>query len=55
MLTPGRYVGAADAEDDGVPFSEKFEELRGRLQAQFAEGRALEERIERMLVSLVDE
>lgn len=49
VLTPGRYVGAADAEDDGVPFEEKFEELRGQLQAQFAEGRALEERIERAL------
>jgi type I restriction enzyme M protein len=49
VLTPGRYVGAADAEDDGVPFAEKFEALCEQLQAQFAEGRALEERIERAL------
>jgi type I restriction enzyme M protein len=49
VLTPGRYVGAADAEDDGVPFAEKFAELREQLQGQFAEGRALEERIERAL------
>jgi type I restriction enzyme M protein len=49
VLTPGRYVGTADAEDDGVPFAEKFETLREQLQAQFAEGRTLEERIERAL------
>ena len=24
VLTPGRYVGFADEEDDGVPFEEKF-------------------------------
>lgn len=53
VLTPGRYVGAADAEDDGVPFSEKFEALREQLQSQFAEGRALEERIERALDGVV--
>lgn len=53
VLTPGRYVGAADVEDDGVPFSEKFEALRERLQAQFAEGRALEKRIEKTLGHVV--
>jgi type I restriction enzyme M protein len=40
---------AADAEDDGVPFAEKFEELREQLQVQFAEGRALEEQISNRL------
>lgn len=49
VLTPGRYVGAADAEDDGVSFAEKFEGLRETLLAQFAEGRVLEERIARTL------
>ena len=24
VLTPGRYVGAEDAEDDGIPFAERF-------------------------------
>ena len=27
VLTPGRYVGAAEAEDDGEPFEEKMERL----------------------------
>ncbi|MBD9371342.1 SAM-dependent DNA methyltransferase [Rhizobium sp. ARZ01] len=45
VLTPGRYVGAADVEDDGAPFAEKIEGLAGDLMAQFAEGRVLEGRI----------
>ncbi len=49
VLTPGRYVGAADAEDDGVTFAAKFEALREQLQVQFAEGRILEERINEVL------
>lgn len=52
VLTPGRYVGAADAEDDGVSFVEKFEGLRETLLAQFAEGRVLEESIERHLLEV---
>ena len=27
VLTPGRYVGAAEVEDDGEPFEEKMERL----------------------------
>lgn len=38
VLTPGRYVGAADAEQVDVSFEEKFEALRKDLQGQF--GRA---------------
>ncbi|WP_018698114.1 type I restriction-modification system subunit M [Amorphus coralli] len=49
VLTPGRFVGAADAKDDGVSFSEKFEELRETLLGQFDEGRKLEGRIRNML------
>lgn len=45
VLTPGRYVGAEDEEDDGVPFEERFAELKAKLAEKFAEGRALEERI----------
>ncbi|RYM12885.1 type I restriction-modification system subunit M [Sphingobium cupriresistens] len=35
VLTPGRYVGAADAEDDGVSFEERFSTLRATLSDQF--------------------
>ncbi len=37
VLTPGRYVGAADAEDDGEPFDEKMKRLTAELREQFAE------------------
>ena len=34
VLTPGRYVGAADIEDDGIPFEEKMRELSQTLYGQ---------------------
>jgi type I restriction enzyme M protein len=37
VLTPGRYVGAADVEDDGVPFLQRFSGLRTQLEEQFSE------------------
>ena len=37
VLTPGRYVGAADLEDDDVPFAERFTALQARLYEQFSE------------------
>ena len=45
VLTPGRYVGAADVEDDGVPFAERFAALQAKLGGQFAEGERLEKAI----------
>ncbi len=50
VLTPGRYVGAADVEDDGVSFEERFGALRAKLAEQFQAGRELEGRIEAALV-----
>ena len=41
VLTPGRYVGAEEAEADDVPFEERFAELKGTLVEQFAEAKEL--------------
>ena len=49
MLTPGRYVGAAEVEDDGIPFEEKMAELTATLYEQFAEAERLEAVIKRNL------
>ena len=54
VLTPGRYVGAGAAEEDGEPFDEKFDRLTAELRAQFAEGRRLETEIETRLGLLSD-
>lgn len=40
-LTPGRYVGAADVEDDGEPIEEKIARLSKELLAQFDESERL--------------
>jgi len=37
VLTPGRYVGAADVEDDDIPFPERFAALQAQLDERFAE------------------
>ena len=49
VLTPGRYVGSAEIEDDGVPFEEKMAELSATLYEQFAEADRLEAFIKRNL------
>lgn len=43
VLTPGRYVGAAEIEDDGIPFEVKMKELTDKLFAQMKEGERLDE------------
>ena len=53
VLTPGRYVGAAETEDDDeVPFDERMEQLTAKLKSQFAESAKLEKRIIKNLASL---
>ncbi|RFP52711.1 MAG: SAM-dependent DNA methyltransferase [Limnothrix sp. CACIAM 69d] len=42
VLTPGRYVGAAAAEEDDVPFEEHMAELTAKLAEQFKESSKLE-------------
>ncbi len=52
VLTPGRYVGAEEIEDDGEPFEEKMPRLVAELQAQFAESTKLEQVIKANLRGL---
>jgi len=52
VLTPGRYVGAAEEEDDGEPFAEKMARLTTQLAAQMEEGEKLDEEIKRNLAGL---
>jgi len=42
VLTPGRYVGAADVEEDAEPFDEKMRRLTATLREQQAEGAKLD-------------
>jgi type I restriction enzyme M protein len=52
VLTPGRYVGAADVEDDGEPIDEKLARLRAQLLAEFDEADRLEKVIRERLLGL---
>lgn len=45
VLTPGRYVGAEEVEDNGDPFEEKMPRLVVELLGQFAESAKLEKAI----------
>ncbi|HTV48312.1 MAG TPA: class I SAM-dependent DNA methyltransferase [Phycisphaerae bacterium] len=52
ILTPGRYVGAADVEDDGEPFPKKMKRLIETVEEQFAESAKLEKAIRQNLKGL---
>ena len=52
ILTPGRYVGIAEQEDDGEPFAEKMQRLTSELSGLFAESHRLEEEIRKQLGSI---
>jgi type I restriction enzyme M protein len=45
VLTPGRYVGAEEIEDDGEPFHEKMTRLTAQLREQQAEAAKLDKAI----------
>jgi type I restriction enzyme M protein len=45
ILTPGRYVGAGEIEDEDEPFEEKMKRLTIQLEEQFAQGAKLKEQI----------
>ena len=52
VLTPGRYVGAPPAKDDGEPFAEKMTRLVADLREQQAEGARLDAAIAANLKAL---
>jgi len=52
ILTPGRYVGVAEEDDDGIPFKEKMDKLTTTLGEQFKESAKLEEMIKKNLAGL---
>ena len=52
VLTPGRYVGAPPADDDGEPFAEKMTRLVAELREQQGEGARLDAAIARNLEAL---
>ena len=52
ILTPGRYVGIKDAEDDGEPFDEKMTRLTGELAKCFEESDRLQQQIRKNLEAI---
>jgi type I restriction enzyme M protein len=52
VLTPGRYVGAAPLEDDGIPFETKMTEMSQTLYAQMEESAKLDDVIRENLKGL---
>ncbi|EKO3613107.1 type I restriction-modification system subunit M [Vibrio metschnikovii] len=52
VLTPGRYVGAAEAEEDSEPFTDKMQRLTAQLKSQFAESDRLEKAIKENLAGI---
>jgi type I restriction enzyme M protein len=49
VLTPGRFVGAEDEEDDGIPFEEKLALLNAKLEDSFIQNDLLEDAIRKGL------
>jgi type I restriction enzyme M protein len=49
VLTPGRYVGVEEIEDDGIPFDEKMRKLTTDLFEQLEKSEELGKKIKRQL------
>ena len=52
VLTPGRYVGAEDVEDDDEPFEVRFPKLVAKLEQQLDESTRLGHRVKSALARL---
>lgn len=49
VLTPGRYVGIPEEDDDGIPFEDKMADLRKTLKKQIQEEELLNQEIKKQL------
>lgn len=49
ILTPGRYVGIEEQEDDGEPFEDKMKRLTSELSVMFVKSHELEDEIRKKL------
>lgn len=49
ILTPGRYVGIEEQEDDGEPFDEKMKRLTSELSVMFERSIELQDEIKKKL------
>ena len=49
ILTPGRYVGIEEQEDDGEPFDDKMKRLTSELSEMFKKSHELEDEIKKKL------
>lgn len=49
ILTPGRYVGIEEQQDDGEPFDDKMKRLTSELSEMFKQSRELEDEIREKL------
>ena len=52
ILTPGRYVGIEEQQEDGEPFEEKMARLTGELSELFAQSHTLEDEIRQKLEAI---
>ena len=52
VLTPGRYVGFPDEEDDGIPFEDKMADLSATLKEQMGKEAELNQEIKNQLSNI---
>ena len=52
ILTPGRYVGIEEQEDDGEPFEDKMKRLTSELSKMFEQSNTLQDEIKKNLGSI---
>ena len=53
-LNPGRYVGVADEEDDGVDFHERLSELNDELNSLNKEAISISVEIQKNIINILD-